>query len=503
MPAATGWSNGDGGEAMRSKISVSTGLLVAMAAAPGLAAPATSEGASAIAQGYAAYFSQAVLDKGYVTVTPQGDDYLVTWDLQKIIDLAKAPPDALRIDKYSYVLRVTGDDSWTVKADHFPTATFNVPTEKGRMSGTVDLNGFHLDTSYDGGSPQFLLSHTLASLAVAKIKVAESTGPGDIDVSEAGLAIETKAKAADGGVDLTVSQSIANLSETVLASGEGKSADAFKLTLATGAGSSDAAFAALKAREIGDLWKFVVAHAGDGPPPPDLKARVAATLPVWKEFRATVEVHDMAVDFAIPLMPVHAEMKALSETVAMSGFTPHAFAEVGVKISDLSAKAGMLPPWAASIQPASIDVAIKVTVEGMDEVARLALDDPNFGGKGDLTEATQEKIREIMLNGHPKLVIAPGRLATPALEIAYEGELTGEGDQPAGTLTLTANGLDKTQALIQEIAKTLPDAQKALLGVAFLKGLATTGADGRLVWKVELSGDGGVTVNGNPMPTGK
>jgi hypothetical protein len=35
----------------------------------------------------------------------------------------------------------------------------------------------------------------------------------------------------------------------------------------------------------------------------------------------------------------------------------------------------------------------------------------------------------------------------------------------------------------------------------FLKGLAATGADGRLVWDIETSG-GLVTVNGSPLPTG-
>ena len=472
-------------------------------AAPGHAAPATSEGAAEIAHGYAAYFSQAVLDKGYVTVTPQGDDYLVTWDLQKIVDLAKPPPDALKIDKYSYLLRLTGDGAWTAKADHFPSMTFNAPTDKGRISGTLDLNGFHLDTTYDGKSPQFLLSQTLATLAVAKIKIVEVADPGDIDVSEAGLSIDAKAKTADTGIDLTINQTIKNLSQTVRISQDPKNPDLGKMTLTTGVGTSDAAFSLLKAREIGDLWKFVVAHASDGSAPPDLKTRVAATLPVWGEFRANAEIRDIAADYAIPMLPIHADMKALSETVALSGFVPHAFAEVGLKITDFSTKAAMLPPWAGSVQPASLDLDLKVTVDGLDEVARLALDDPNFGAKGGMSAGAQEKIRQVMLNGHPKLVIAPGRFATPVLEIAYEGELTAQGDKPAGVLTLSANGLDKTQALIQEIAKTLPDIKQALLGLAFLKGLATSGADGRLVWKVEFAGDGGVTVNGNPMPTGK
>ena len=38
--------------------------------------------------------------------------------------------------------------------------------------------------------------------------------------------------------------------------------------------SDAAAFAALKAREIGDLWKYVVANAGEGNAPPELKTRI-------------------------------------------------------------------------------------------------------------------------------------------------------------------------------------------------------------------------------------
>ena len=41
----------------------------------------------AIEQGYVDYFSHAVVDKGIVSVAPDGEDYVVAWDLQKAIDL--------------------------------------------------------------------------------------------------------------------------------------------------------------------------------------------------------------------------------------------------------------------------------------------------------------------------------------------------------------------------------------------------------------------------------
>jgi hypothetical protein len=489
-------------DSMRAGKYLPTALLLALAASPGSAAPATDEGAKAIAQGYAAWFSQAVVDKQLVVVAPQGDDYLVAWDVQKIIDLAKPPPDSLKIDKLSYLLTPAGEDAWKVSAEHFPSIVFNVPTDKGRVSGTIDLSGFHFNSAYDGKAPQFLLSTALAALLSARIHMREAEGASDVNFSQAGFGVEAKAATAGSGIDFSVRQNLTSIAETVTGPVD-KGSPAFKMTFTAGQGTSDATFSALRAHEIGDLWKYAIAHASDASPPPDLRDRLGAILPGWNDFHAIAELHDLAMDAEIPLAPLHAELKGLSEVVALSGFTPHAYAEVGLKLTDLSAKMALLPGWAASVQPASLDMDVKVTVDGMAQVARLALDDPNFGGNGDLSPQTQDKIAAILLKGHPRLVIAPGRFATPALEIAYEGEIASEGAAPEGTFTISANGLDKTQALIQEIAKSLPDAQQGLLVLAFVKGLSNTGADGRLVWKVAVGPDGAVTINGTPLPTGK
>jgi hypothetical protein len=490
---------------MRSKFSLVSALALTLAASPAWAAPATSDGAKAIAQGYAAWFTQAIVDKAIVTVTPQGDDYLVAWDLQKIVDLAKPSADAMKVDKFTYLLTPKGDDAWTVKADHFPSVVFNVDTDKGKMSGTVDLNGFHLETTYDGKQPQFFLSTLAATLMTAKIRVAESGGPNEIALSESGVSMETSARTAPTGIDLTINQTMKNFTQVmaVVPDGKGAKDGSDKVTFTTGLGTSDATFTALRGREIADLWKYVVAHAQEGGTPPELKAMVGAALPLWNEFRANAEVSDIGVDVASQAMPVNVQLKGLSEIIALSGFTPHGFAEFGLKLKDLNAKMPLLPDWSKSVMPASLDIDLKLTVDGLDQVARIALDDPNFGGKGDLAEETQNKITAQMMSGHPRLTISPGRFATPVLDLRYEGEVANEGEQPTGHFTLSADGLDRTQALVQEIAKQLPDAQPASLAIAFFKGLATTGGDGRLVWKIDMNADGGVTVNGNPMPVGK
>ena len=99
--------------------------------------------------------------------------------------------------------------------------------------------------------------------------------------------------------------------------------------------------------------------------------------------------------------------------------------------------------------------------------------------------------------------MTPGRLTTPTLDLAFEGEVTGDASGPTGRFTITADSLDKTIALLAEIAESAPDMKSATLGATFLKGLATTGPDGRLAWKVEASEAGGLVVNGTQLAPGK
>jgi hypothetical protein len=486
---------------MRAPFPVATAVVLLASGAPCLAAGATADGAKAIAASYAAWFTPAVVDKGIVAVAPQGDDYLVTWDLQKLIDLADPAPDVIKIDKFAYTLTPKGDDAWSVKADHFPSVSFDVSTDKGKMKGTIDLSGFRVDTTYDGKAQQFLSSVIAATLVTGKFHFDDpSNAGGDVDLNENGIAAEFKGGKATSGADYSFSQTMKSVTETISAPADPKSKTPVKMTFTMGGVTSDGTVTALRSKEIGDLWKLAAASGPDAGPPPDLKDRITAMLPLWNDFRVKAEVKDMAFDADIPATPVHVEMKSLSEVVALTGFTPHAAAEFGMTIADFSAKVAMLPPWSNSIQPLSFDFDVKLAVDGMDEAARVALADPQFFEKSGPTDETKAKVQEILMKGHPHVVIAPGRFKTPTLDLTYEGDVAVTGETPTGHFTVTAGGLDKTQALIQEIGKDAPEAQQVMMGFALVKGLASTGADGRLTWKIELGANGAVTINGQPMP---
>lgn len=473
-------------------------LLFLMAAFPAHAAPATSDGAKAIEQDYVAYFGKAVVDKGILTVTPNGEGYVVSWDLQKALDLVPTKA-SLQIDPLVYTLTPHDDGAWTTKADHLPSLVFGLTTDKNRLNGALDLTGFHLEAVSDSAQKDFLRSNGAADAVSAKFRILDPTQHVEAEFVESGVSTQIRARTSESGVDVAVAHSAARVTETVASTPTDPQGPPIKVAYEVGGIADELAVSGLRAREIADLWKYVVVHLQDDGAPPDLTQRVRAALPLWNDFHAHAEMHDLALQTDA----LEARLKTLGETLALTGLADEAGAAFGLSIEDLAFKSALLPSWAAQLSPVSLNLNLRAADHGLDKVAELVLDDPNFGSKGELTPETQDKIGEAVLAGEPKLVLAPGRLTAPIIDLAFEGEAGIESGAPTGHFTVSADGLDKTMALLQEVAKSEPDAQSVVLGVAFVKGLATTGPDGRLMWKVDVSSAGEVSVNGTALPMGK
>ena len=290
-----------------------------------------------------------------------------------------------------------------------------------------------------------------------------------------------------------------SLTETVIAPPSNGQEAPVKVTYNVGVVVGGAAITGLRASEIGDFWKYVVAHIEDAEAPPEWKQRLRATLPVWNNLQANAEIHDLTLQMPM----IDATLKTLGETIGLTGFVGDGAAEIGVKIDELAFKSPLLPPWAEQLSPASLSLDLRLTGKGLDEVAGLALDDPNFGVIGDLSPETQDKIGRVLLAGRPKVTLSPGRLTTPLLDLAFEGEASADTGAPSGRFIFSADGLDKTIALLQDIGQdraglqsggARPDVPQ---GPGHDRSRRATGLEGRR----DEAGD--VSVNGTPLPTGK
>jgi len=482
-------------------------LALGLAIGPARAEPATPEGAKAIEQGYARYFGRTLLERAIVSIAPRGDDYVATLDLQKALELLDVPAKGLRAEAFALAMTPMAGGAWKVKADHWPAIALDMPTSSGHINGAIEARDFRFDQVYDPNRPDFLASAlTLGGLdATAHIRDADAAAPAAIEVRQGAMAVATRATTAPGGaIDVALKQTSGEFAERVDMRGKAgpEAQDAGNLTYSYKTATMDVAIDGLHARAIDALWRWLAARGAADLAPADreeLRAMLRDLAPVWDNFQLGATIQDISYDMALG----HVGMKALTQTLRASGLTAHGDYGFGVKLDRLTVKSALLPSWISALTPASLDLDLNFAIAGLDEAARVAIDELDVGGKEPVSPATADRLRAILLAGAPKLSLAPGRFTTPTLDLAFEGELAIAKPAPAGHFKISADSLDRTLALLQTLGQDGAEMQGAMLGVTYLKGLATTGPDGRLVWLIAVGADGEVTVNGTPMPRGK
>ena len=79
--------------------------------------------------------------------------------------------------------------------------------------------------------------------------------------------------------------------------------------------------------------------------------------------------------------------------------------------------------------------------------ARMAIKDPKFGSSGELSPETQAAINAAIRAGDPRIILLPGRLETPLIDLAFEGAAKIDPANVSAEMKVTADSLDKTLAL--------------------------------------------------------
>jgi hypothetical protein len=468
-------------------------LAFLLASAPAFAEPATPEGAKALGQSFAAYFGQSSLEQGIIAVAPQGDDYKVTIDLQRVIDMVGLPAGSVTLAPLSFLTAPQPGGTWKVGADGFPNLGFRMSTPDGDYSGSLALNNYKLAGVYDPKLATFLtMSNT-----VDTIDVKWAAKDAEVALQESGYAVDFQSSDAGGGaVSGKMRHTLKSLLETVTASGKG-GAGGMRIVYKVGPMTSDGTIEVMKSRAMLDLWAFLVSEGLEHvlEHQDELKDRLTAMLPLWEQSQVTLALDGVSAE--LPFGEI--KIGSFGERLAMTGLVPHGAFELGLKLDGLTIPAALLPAWAAPLLPSLVDTNLKFTLDGLDEMAKLAIAEVDFSDDPPLSDEAQEKLADLYRKGNPKLVIAPSRVASPNYVVSLSGEFSAVGPKPTGKVTIEAEGFDKSFAILQAAAQGNPQLQQALMGLGVAKGLAKPGPDGKLSWEIALGEDGAVSVNGQKM----
>ena len=131
----------------------------------------------------------------------------------------------------------------------------------------------------------------------------------------------------------------------------------------------------------------------------------------------------------------------------------------------------------------------------------LGLFDLPDGAKPDAAFEGQ-MMAALLPKGTVTVTLNPGAVTGDGYALTYEGAMVAgpQMPMPTGTAKITLTGIDKLSAALA----AAPDNMKAqaMMGIGMAQGMAKPGPNGELVWEIDASKPGSLSVNGTQMMGG-
>lgn len=451
-----------------------------------------SQGASKLSEDLSRYVGKQVIEKGLLKVSAAGDVYQITIDVRT---LAKMFPDQklLKFDMQPYVISVKprADGTWDVATNFSQDGSFEINGPEGLQSSQFSIK----DGKGSGVFDPALAAFTSATSSLAGMTMTSKDAKQTVDASVGATTGNlTATKAANGGVDFTVSQKMSDFLEAVKFD-DAESGLKFPVTIKSPEVSVSASGKGVQSKPLLDLLAFGVANEDEA----SLKANQAqfkslllAALPVWERIDGNYGFKDFTVES--PFGPFRAAQ--FDAAFGMDGVAKSGTVSYAIKASGLTVPMQALPSWSAGLLPTDIDLNFGGANIDLDSMARKAIEAFDLNKEPPLAPDFGDALVADFMAKTPKLVISHSTVKNAGTEIAMEGEMTFPGEKPQATVTFDVAGYDKLVEGLQEAAKSEPEVAQYVPVALAVKGFGKTLPDGRLEWIVNAAPDGSVTVNG-------
>lgn len=471
-------------------------LIPLLMASTAIAEPATDAGVARLTAAFQTYLGGT---EGLVTVVANGDVYDLTFDATPLIAKGKDAGVTGSFSSMEFTLEDNGDGTWNVSREQPLALTVSVPN-------AMDIKVEVASETFEGVFDENLMTFSSLKDEINGMKISETiTDPSGL-VTTADISMDnatlngTAAAGANGGVDSTLTMTATGLTEA-LSTPAGKGQPSVPVTIKAESLTEDFKGSGLALDGIYKLAAWFTAHPSPEAIEADkagLKAALTAAMPFFGNMAGSGKVSKLSVDTPIGVVG----LDEVAFTVDMNGAVADGKFREGISLSGLTLPAGLVPDWAAPILPKKLSLDVQVT--DFDAAAGItaamgAFDLP--AGMADTTELTQKVQHAFLPKGNVTITLNPGSVAGDGYELTYEGAMTAgpEAPVPTGKAKVTLAGADKLQAALS----AAPDDMKAqaMMGFGMAQGMAKTEGD-KLVWEIDASTPGAVSVNGTPLMGG-
>ncbi|WP_284165908.1 hypothetical protein [Frigidibacter sp. SD6-1] len=461
-----------------------------------VAEPATQTGADELTALFQSYLGAT---PGVVTVAPEGESYGLKLDFALL--LAKVPVDGFEASLSPLQLQLTdqGDGTWAYQMDQPVSLSYTLPDGEGGHSKTETNYG---SVKLTGLFDEALGASRTVHMEMTDVATVQSQAGGPMG----GFVMNglTKLSVLDGsasegaaGVDGKYVQTVSGTDFSVVLPGTPQGPVTISGTVADG--SFDMATTGSQPAALLGLWSWFIAHPSEELIKADrasLKPVIEQALPIFGNVKVDGAYRTVQVE--TPLGPFSAEELGIAADI--NGFVADGKFREAISVKGLSIPEGLVPPFAATLVPteASLDFAASGFDAAAPAVLGLGLLDlpdgaePPAGFEGQLLQA-------LLPDGTVDITLAPGAVTAPDYKLTYQAALAAGPGQPApvGTAKLTLVGMEAIQKALQSAPPEMGGQAMMMLGMA--GGMAKPGADGELVWEIEMTEAGGLLVNGVDM----
>lgn len=457
-----------------------------------LATPATLEGAAALVAMFQTYLGAT---DGVVAVTPDGDVYDVTLDFAPLIAAMPDQGAEATISPLEFALQDNGDGTWEMTQDQAFALMVKVP---GQLDMTLSMAKLVGTGTFDTALQAF----TVSSAEVSDLAMSQTVADPVLGDSAVAYVIDsvtyttTAVAGAAGGVDSTSSYIVTGITEDFGLPGLGDGGAPLPLKLTAESYTADAVVTGMRPDALYKLLAFFVANPSEAAitaQQDGLKAIIRDGVPIFDNILSTGMINSVVVAAPIGDFGV----KNLGIVVEANGIVADGKLREALTVSGLTLPAGLVPDWAVPLVPES--VSLDFTLSRFDLAAPVALFLDSFDlapGPVDSAGMDAKMLAAFLPEGVVDVTLAPASIVGAGYTVTYQAVMTGgvAGTMPTGTAKFTASGLDTLQAAIAAAPPEISGQIAPILGIA--QGMAKPGAQGELVWELEMTPAGGMLVNG-------
>lgn len=484
---------------MRTKFTAIPALAIFLAASPVAMAAATEEGATRLTEVFQKYLGDT---DGVVSVEADGDNYNVTLDVAPLTDKARMDGGKFELSKIELKLTDNGGGKWQVSKEGPLTLLLDVP-------GSLHVEGGTDEYTLEGVFDEAIASFSTATAEARKFNVKEEfTDPkkgNSVKVEYEVLDTKSTSTAvanSSGGVDIDAKVDMGAVTEKIdVAADPMAGTPPMNVLLTAQSGTTTVKATGFRSSSILDLVAFFVAHRDKESivkDQSDLKKILGAALPGWNTMSGNMEVKNVKV--ASPFGEFG--MDTLSGTVDMNGVVKDGKFTEKFALSGLSLPASLVPPWAATMAPKTVNFDVTASSFDLADPASMILAALDLSTPEGLPPGFEKTLIPALLpKGSATVSFNQTEIANDLYDLKLDAVLdVGPAAQPTGKAKISLKGIDEIAKVIQAAPPEvgLKDVNAVII---VAKGLAKAGTDGALTWDVESTPDGKILVNGTDVNT--